>query len=70
MKKRVLVSMLVIALVMSVFLISSPVSAFEGPNYQGHETVNDSRITTYEEMKDELYKNVKKSKYLDIEVIG
>lgn len=71
MKRKSLISLILIfTMILSVCFIASPVFAFEGPNYNGNETINNSRITTHEEMSEQLYKYAKKSNLLEVEVIG
>ena len=71
MKKRLISKLLIIALVLSIFSTTSYIFAIgEGPNYNGHETVNGSRITSYEDMVSQLQKYDKKSDLIYMEVIG
>lgn len=72
MKKQMLTLSLAGALIFSASPLAAPTAQAvgNGPNYNGHETINTSILTTYDEMADFLQKQEAKQKQMDLEVIG
>ena len=71
MKRKLISTLLVSFMLLSSLTTISPAFAVgEGPNYNGHETINGSRITSYEEMVAQLKNYDKRSDLIELEVFG
>ncbi|NJP38614.1 M14 family zinc carboxypeptidase [Alkalicoccus luteus] len=66
--KKTLVTLLAVLMFLSMALPAGAVG--KGPNYNGNETINDSRLTSNEDLMAQVERAAERSDFMELEIIG